>query len=92
MKVNIKEINLIIEVKHMVLGGQVLLEVNKKIMWLRWAQHTCEIQSRERPSIPINQVYKHTQVEPVMPLIFLGLMYTELAHLRIIIEELGFVT
>lgn len=40
----------------------------------------------------LTKVFKHTQVQPVMPLIFLDLMYTELVLLRIIIEGLDFVS
>lgn len=55
-------------------------------MWLWWFPCTCEIQSSERPSIPINQVFKHTQAQSVLPLIFLDLIYTKLTLLRIITE------
>lgn len=89
MKVNIKEIGLTIEDKlwnwrasH---GGSEQDDMAVASRTYLWDQ------SRERP-IPINEVFKHTQVHPVMPLIFLDLMYTELSLLRIIMECLGFVS
>lgn len=50
-----------------------------------------EVQSRERPSVLLTMCSK-TQSQPMMPSIFLDLMYTKVALIRMIIEGLSFVT